>query len=107
MAIFRRKKKMSAKKLKRIKTVFGSDVQFDENGKPIEQGIGAPGHETLSHYAALAKTLRIEAKYDPTDENKAAAHAAQQNYKKMQLEFAEQDDDDEEDEEDLELEEIE
>ena len=37
----------------------------DKNGKPIERGIGAPGHETEAHYAALEKY-----------EGKAAADAA-------------------------------
>ena len=70
------KKRIPPKKMKRIKTVFGHDVQFDADGYPIEQGIGSPGHETLNHYAALAKSTRIENKFNPSPENATAAKDA-------------------------------
>jgi hypothetical protein len=35
--------------------VFGSDHRKDRHGEPIEQGFGAPGHETGNHFAALRK----------------------------------------------------
>lgn len=34
------------------KNVFGFDVKH-KRGKPVEQGIGAPGNETENHFAAL------------------------------------------------------
>ena len=34
---------------------FGADHKVDGKGRPIEQGIGAPGHETPSSRAALEK----------------------------------------------------
>lgn len=37
------------------KNVFGFDYKTDRNGNPVEQGIGAPGHETANHFAALRK----------------------------------------------------
>lgn len=42
-------------------TVFGRTVtnepafQRDRAGKPIEQGVGSPGHETGNHLAAIRK----------------------------------------------------
>lgn len=36
------------------KIVFGEDVK-KRGGKPIEKGIGAPGHETANHWAAMRK----------------------------------------------------
>jgi hypothetical protein len=42
-------------------TVFGRtvtgepDFQRDKTGKPIEHGIGSPGHETGNHLAAIRK----------------------------------------------------
>lgn len=36
------------------KIVFGVDHQ-KQRGKPVENGIGAPGHETFNHFAALEK----------------------------------------------------
>lgn len=32
---------------------FGVDYQVDADGEPIEQGIGAPGHETMNHFNAM------------------------------------------------------
>jgi hypothetical protein len=37
----------------RALNVFGQDAKRDRNGKFLEQGIGAPGHETANHFAAL------------------------------------------------------
>ena len=100
-----KKKKISPKKMKRIKTVFGQDVQFDADGRPIEQGIGAPGHETLNHYAALAKSTRIENKFNPSPENADAAKKAADLYDQKRREMPDSVvDDDEEDDEDEEIE---
>jgi len=49
--------------------VFGHDCKLDDQGKVIEQGIGAPGNESLEHYAALAR-------WEPTPENIAKYQAA-------------------------------
>lgn len=38
-----------------MRNVFGHDVKFDANGRPIETGIGSAGNETESHFAALEK----------------------------------------------------
>ena len=38
--------------------VFGHDAKRDKNGKYIEQGQGAKGHETANHNAALLKAER-------------------------------------------------
>lgn len=40
-------------------SVWGSDAQKDRNGKFIPQGIGAPGHETGNHFAALKKAEQM------------------------------------------------
>lgn len=46
------------------KAVFGHDHKKDSKGRPIEQGIGSPGHETLNHFNALkiAEDQGLEAK---------------------------------------------
>jgi hypothetical protein len=36
--------------------VFGVGFKRDARGKPIEQGIGAPGNETEHHFIALEKS---------------------------------------------------
>jgi hypothetical protein len=54
------------------KIVSGHDYKKDANGNPVEQGIGAPGHETVNHYAALAKA-----------EGQAAVDAARLRSKKI------------------------
>jgi hypothetical protein len=45
--------------------VFGANAKIDSEGRPVEQGIGAPGRETPEHYAAIkaekARALLIEA----------------------------------------------
>jgi hypothetical protein len=41
------------------RNVFGHDVKHDSEGNPIEQGIGAPGHETANHFAALRKNEQL------------------------------------------------
>jgi hypothetical protein len=51
--------------------VFGEGFRRDRFGKPIEQGIGAPGKENEQHFAALEKY-----------EGKAAADAARAKAKK-------------------------
>jgi hypothetical protein len=35
--------------------VFGVGYRTDKNGKPVEQGIGAPGNESEQHFQALQK----------------------------------------------------
>lgn len=35
--------------------VFGHDARRDKKGKVMQQGIGAPGHETANHFAAIRK----------------------------------------------------
>lgn len=40
------------------RNVFGHDAKKDKNGDFIEQGIGAPGNESLNHFAALRKAER-------------------------------------------------
>lgn len=37
------------------RNTFGEDYQVDANGRPIEQGVGAPGRETLNHFNAMRK----------------------------------------------------
>ena len=51
--------------------VFGHDVKFDRQGRPIEQGIGSIGNESHNHFLALEKY-----------EGKAAADAARQRANK-------------------------
>jgi hypothetical protein len=52
------------------RTVFGADFKRDKHGRPIEQGVGSPGHEDERHFAAIRKYEGIEA------EQKARAEAA-------------------------------
>jgi hypothetical protein len=35
--------------------VFGAGFKRDRNGRPIEQGIGSPGRETVQHREALER----------------------------------------------------
>lgn len=51
--------KLSAEEL-----VFGVGFKRDANGKPIEQGIGAIGHETPQHINALERPLKLAAAKD-------------------------------------------
>lgn len=46
------------------KAVFGHDFKRDSRNRPIEQGLGSPGHETSQHYAALLRNemLGVEPK---------------------------------------------
>jgi hypothetical protein len=37
------------------KIVFGQNFQRDRNGIPVENGVGAPGRESLNHLTALRK----------------------------------------------------
>jgi len=41
------------------RNVFGHDAKQDRKGNFIEQGIGAPGHETANHFVSI---LRYEGK---------------------------------------------
>jgi hypothetical protein len=66
MALLPKKRKSPTKAQK---LVFGHDCKLDDNGKVIEQGIGAKGNESLEHYAALAR-------WEPSPENIAKYHAA-------------------------------
>lgn len=36
--------------------VFGEDHAVDSRGRPIEQGIGSKGRETINHFAALKRS---------------------------------------------------
>jgi hypothetical protein len=38
------------------RNVFGFDFKTDASGKPIEQGIGSKGHESLNHFNAMLKS---------------------------------------------------
>jgi hypothetical protein len=38
-----------------LEDVYGMDFKTDAKGRPIEQGIGAPGNETEQHFAAIEK----------------------------------------------------
>lgn len=37
------------------RNVFGHDVKFDKDGRPIEQGLGSPSQPTFNSYAATRK----------------------------------------------------
>jgi hypothetical protein len=37
------------------KSVYGHDFRQDKQGRPIVQGIGAPGNENGNHFAAIRK----------------------------------------------------
>ena len=52
--------------------VFGHDVKFDRNGKPIEQGLGSASNPTVQHFQALERA-----------EGKAAADAARAKANKL------------------------
>lgn len=53
------------------KVVFGTDFK-KAKGKPIEQGIGSPGHETANHLNAIRK-------YEGEDAYKAAVAKAKKS----------------------------
>jgi hypothetical protein len=50
------------------RNVFGFDAKQDRHGNWIEQGLGAKGHETANHFAALKKAessgLELPGAYD-------------------------------------------
>lgn len=46
-------KKLHLKNEERL--VYGENVKHDKTGKPVQDGIGSPGHETANHFAALLK----------------------------------------------------
>lgn len=93
MALLAKKRKQPTKAMKKV---FGEDVKLDDNGRPIEQGIGSPGNESLSHYAALAQTLGLKQKYHPSEENLAAYNEAVKVFEAAKTEALETDPDDEE-----------
>jgi hypothetical protein len=35
--------------------VWGFDYKTDRQGRPIQQGVGSPGHETGNHFAAIRR----------------------------------------------------
>ena len=37
------------------KDVFGFDYKTDRDGNPIQQGIGAPGRESVNHFASIRR----------------------------------------------------
>jgi hypothetical protein len=43
------------------RNVFGADVQFDKQGRPIERGIGSAAQPTANHIRALEKAEGVEA----------------------------------------------
>lgn len=45
------------------KATFGFDYKRDKHGKPIEQGSGSKGNETLNHFTAI-RQYEGEAAYD-------------------------------------------
>jgi hypothetical protein len=94
MALLAKKRKQPTKAMKKV---FGDDVKLDENGRPIEQGIGSKGNETLSHYAALTQTLMLKQKYHPSPENQAAYEAAMKIFDAAKIEAADSETDEEED----------
>jgi hypothetical protein len=51
-----RARMMEEAKRKSEEDVFGVGFKRDARGKPIEQGIGAPGNESEHHFAALEKS---------------------------------------------------
>jgi len=59
------------------KRVFGFDVQLDDQGHPIEQGIGSKSNQTLEHLRALctAEPDNTDARlmYDAALEKRLAA----------------------------------
>lgn len=46
---------LKAHLLKEEETVFGVGFRRDKDGRPVEQGIGAPGRETAQHREQLAR----------------------------------------------------
>lgn len=94
----KKKRKISPEKLNRIKTVFGHDVQFDEKGRPVEQGLGAPGNETMPHYAARLKMAKIDYKHSQTEEHKTELAEAQRLYDAALKEHSDLMEEDEEEE---------
>ena len=67
----------SPEEAKRImhQRVFGDGVQF-KDGKVIEVGLGAPGHETAEHFEALALRKQREAMANPNSADVIAAAVA-------------------------------
>jgi hypothetical protein len=45
--------------------VFGVGFKRDENGRPIERGIGSASNPSPQHQAALAREKRRQALLDP------------------------------------------
>jgi hypothetical protein len=54
--------------------VFGFGYKVDGNGKPIEQGIGSKGNESVNHFAAMKKA-ESEELLDPGTYDAALAEA--------------------------------
>ena len=48
--------------LAEARQVFGHDAKQDSRGNFIQQGIGAPGHETVNHFTSIRR-YQGEAKY--------------------------------------------
>jgi hypothetical protein len=94
MALLAKKRKQPTKAMKKV---FGEDVKLDDNGRPIEQGIGSKGNESLSHYAALAQTLGLKQKYHPSEENLAAYNEAVKVFEAAKVEALESDPEDDTD----------
>ena len=56
--------------------VFGVGHAKDDKGKPIEQGHGAPGHETAQHKEALRLATERRAQANPNSAEVIAAAVA-------------------------------
>lgn len=55
-----RSMKLTPEQLKAHQAVFGHDVTFDAEGKPVEAGRGSEFNQTSQHLSALSKTQEIE-----------------------------------------------
>jgi len=56
--------------------VFGVGHKVDEDGKPIEQGLGSPGHETHQHKEALRLANERKAHANPNSADVIASAVA-------------------------------
>lgn len=65
---------LKAYKAEQQRIVFGADAKI-KNGRPVEQGIGAPGRETENHFRAIGK-------WESPEAEKLARETAKANRKK-------------------------
>lgn len=57
-----------------LKNVFGFDVIFDAEGRPVERGIGSALQPTANHFAAMRKR-EVEGQEEPGTTDRALAEA--------------------------------